>query len=232
MGAPEQHRWNGTSPGIPLSGIKIEAADAKELDKELARFRLAPLDVALHSDKNLARSIPAGTPWWTFDSDTDFCSRFAVLFPGPIFPSSFTTWATATFTGAEDTVAVSWNNPFTDTTYKVMCGAANITDGGPPVVVDVDGTTQTTTGITVRTSSRFTGTVDLVAYQVGAVPFADLHLSDLARLRSVIGKWRPAKATCVGAYAVAQGKFSAWPVGTMAQMLGVPSTIVNMTGSF
>lgn len=67
-------------------------------------------------------TIPAGTPWWTFDSQTDFCSRFAVLLP------------------------------------------------------------------------------------TGGVP------SDLATLRRVIAKWRPAKATCVGIYAVVSGKEWGFPV--------------------
>jgi hypothetical protein len=31
----------------------------------------------------VGRAIPAGNSWWTFDNNTDFCSRFAVLYPTP-----------------------------------------------------------------------------------------------------------------------------------------------------
>ncbi len=192
----------------------------------------AALDVALTPVAPATHIIPSGTPWWAIDLNTDFCSRFQVLFPGPAFPSSFTTWATATFTGAEDSVAVTWNNAFTDTTYKIEPGPATVTDGGGAINVAVDGTTISKTGCTVITTARFAGSVDLVAYQAGANPFADPHPADLTRLKSVIAKWMPRKATCLGVYVAAQGKFSAWPVSTMANMLGVPSTIVNVTGAF
>lgn len=35
------------------------------------------------------KTIPAGSAWWRFDDKTDFCSRFAVLFPGSL-PASWT----------------------------------------------------------------------------------------------------------------------------------------------
>ncbi len=35
------------------------------------------------------KTIPAGSEWWRFDDKTDFCSRFALLFPGPL-PASWT----------------------------------------------------------------------------------------------------------------------------------------------
>lgn len=159
------------------------------------------------------KPLPATQPWWTFDGNYDFTSRFAVLFPGPL-PSAAITWATATFDGTQDTVAVVWNNAFADTTYKIQVGPATITDGSGPVVADVDSTTKTISGITVRASARFTGTVDLLAYQAGANPFADFHPGDLSRLRTIIRRWQPGRATCVGIYVAAQGKFWGWPVRT------------------
>jgi len=33
------------------------------------------------------RSIPASQPWWKFDDNTDFCSRFAVVFTANQYPS-------------------------------------------------------------------------------------------------------------------------------------------------
>lgn len=177
------------------------------------------------------KTIPAGTPWCAFDSDTDFCSRFAILFPGPL-PSDFTTFGTATFTGAEDAVPVTWNNAFDDTGYHVLVGPPTVTDSAGPVLVDADGTTKTTTGVQVRTSERFAGTVDVLAWRDGQNPFCDLHPGDLARLQRAVAKWRPKKATCVGVYAVAQGKFWGWPPGPWAGSSSSwgPSSIVTLPG--
>lgn len=35
------------------------------------------------------KTIPVGNPWWRFDDNTDFCSRFAVIFGSPL-PASWT----------------------------------------------------------------------------------------------------------------------------------------------
>lgn len=177
------------------------------------------------------RSVPAGNPWWSFDnSNTDFSSRFAVLFPGPL-PGAFLTWATVPFSAALSGTA-TWNNVFPDTTYKVRVASVTVTDGGGAVSVSADGTTQTTTGIGLVASQPFTGSADVIAYQTGACPYADLHPADLARLQGVIRKWRPAKATCVGVYAVAQGSVFGWPVATWGTRTTTgPATIVSYAGA-
>ncbi len=189
------------------------------------------------------KPIPAGTvPWWAFDAtDLDavlgqFASRFAVLFPQPL-PSVFITAATATFTGVEDGSlahpwpTVTWPNVFPDTTYAVMPGAPVITDGSGPVIVAVDGTSKTTSSIAVKESAPFAGTVDMLAYQRGACPFADLHPVDLARLRSIIGKWRDGAKVCTGIHALVQGAFFDWPVRTFDSAGGTfgVSTVVSFT---
>lgn len=152
------------------------------------------------------------SPWWTFDARDYFCSRFAVLFPGPTFPPSLTTFGTATFTGTSS-ASVTWNNEFPDTTYRYLCGPATFSGGGL-VEVTPDSSTKSRTGITVNASAAFTGTADLIAWQSGSNPFADFHASDLSRLRTLISTWRPGNATCVGIYALAQGRFWGWPVET------------------
>jgi hypothetical protein len=161
-------------------------------------------------------------------SDTDYCNRFAILFPNP--PSPFLTFGRATFTSSDNAVA-TWNNPFPDTTYIVSPGPPVVTDGGGPVTVFADNTTKTTTGITIRASAPFTGYVDVHAWQQGANPFADLHPNDLARLQSIILAWRP-NALCVGVYAVAQGSMFGWTPATFSTRPTMgPSSVVRFQGA-
>jgi len=155
-------------------------------------------------------------PWWTFDQHNDHCSRFAVVFPEAPFPSAMTTVATAVFDGTTGAVAVTWNNAFPDTTYHILLAPATVTDGGGPVAVGLDGGTKTQTGITVNASYPFVGTVELLAWQDGANPFADFHPADLARLKNIIRTWKPARALCVGIACIAQGRLWGWPVGLWA----------------
>lgn len=71
--------------------------------------------------------------------------------------------ATAIFTGAEDSVAVTWvmvaGSAFT--APPAVTAGVNVSDGGGPVAVDV--VSVTTTGATVNPSARFTGTIELIA---------------------------------------------------------------------
>lgn len=165
--------------------------------------------------------------WWTFDSNTAHGSRFAVLFPsgGP----AFTTSGTAVFTGVEDGSTAhpwptaTWNNPFQDTTYKIQVGIPTVTDGAGAVVCNADNTTKTTTGVQIKASASFVGTVDVLAWEVGANPFADPHPNDLARLRRLINRWRPARALGMGVLVRAQGAQLGWPIrvlGVSGQTLG------------
>jgi hypothetical protein len=70
-----------------------------------------------------------------------------------------TATATATFTGAEDTVAVTYAG-ITSNPPKVFDGAV-VTDSGPAPIISITGA-PTNTGCTVATSARFTGTVNLL----------------------------------------------------------------------
>jgi hypothetical protein len=63
--------------------------------------------------------------------------------------------ATATFTGAEDTVAVSWTAMAGS--YVVLPGNPTITDGSGGVLVWL--TSVTSSGATVNISDRFSGSV-------------------------------------------------------------------------
>lgn len=195
---------------------------------------LSPLATVLTSNVTppsawqAGRSIPAGQPWWALDSDTDFCSRFSILFPGPL-PSYFMTCATAQFTES-DTATVAWNNAFADLTYSVRVDGVTA-PGGELVAVNADSKAKTLSGVTLRASAPFTGTVDVVAYQACANPLADLHPADLKRLQTLIRKWGPRKATCTGVYALVQGKFMAWPVQLQAANTMGPATIVRFPGA-
>lgn len=66
--------------------------------------------------------------------------------------------ATATFTGAEDTVAVVWSTALV--TSPVVTYGITVTDGQ---TLDADVTSITTTGCTVEPTARFVGTVELIA---------------------------------------------------------------------
>ncbi len=68
----------------------------------------------------------------------------------------------AVFTGAEDHVDVTWDDPFT-ADYFVSSGVV-VTDGGGPVAIAL--TTVTSTGLTVKTSAAFNGHVDLLGYGI------------------------------------------------------------------
>lgn len=223
-----------------LTGAPTAGVDPTPL---FGQVTCSPLSVALTSSVNpptatsAGRVIPAGTPWWMFaeaasanprPSDTDYCNRFAVLFPGPL-PTLFRTWATATFT-ASDAASVMWNNAFPSSSYAVNVGAPTITDGGGGVIVENDGAAQTPTGGVIRASGAFTGTVDVLAYPYGSNPLVNLHTADLARLQNCIGTWRP-NALCVGVYAVGQGKFMGWPVQSQVNNTMGPSTIVRFEGA-
>jgi len=231
-----------------LSGAPTAGQDPTSL---LVTTTCSALSVALTSNvtpptvSQAGRIIPATNPWWQFAesrsvnpnvSDTDYCNRFAVLFPGSPLPSAFMTSGVATFTGTEDGSlanpwpTVTWNNAFADTSYKIQVGAVTITGGLGPVSVAADNSSKTQTSVRIAASASFTGSVDVIAYQAGANPFADLHPADLSRLQSLIGTWRP-NALCVGVYAVAQGNVYGWPVATFSTRSAMgASSIVRFEG--
>lgn len=162
--------------------------------------------------------VPAGTPWWSFDLDTDWCSRFAIIFGGDLpLPGPFINAARATFDGTEDGSddhpwpAAVWPRPLDDNEYTVVLGPPV---GGAGVAVVGDGSNKTQRQIPIIASGPFVGYVDCLACPVGTNPFANLMAADLARVRSVIGKWKPAKAKCEGVYAIVAGRMQGWPKRT------------------
>lgn len=229
-----QQNGIGYNLSAPPNLDDIAAAPANGAPSWLVKTQLDQL-IAVNTPETRApvgatKTIPVGQSWWQLDNafNTDFCSRFQILFPGPVLPSWFVTAGRATFTNANSAVA-TFNNAFPSTSYNVDPSPPTITGGGP-ISVWADASTKTTTGITVFASDLFTGYVDVLAWQVGANPYADLHPSDLARLRAVIAKWKPAKATCLSINALVQGRFWGWPVATWSQnTTWQPSTVVKIS---
>jgi hypothetical protein len=171
---------------------------------------LGAIATDLTSSKPGGPTIPAGNPWWLFDGDTAFCSRFAVLLPTQ--PDFWMHRGVATFAGT-DTATVVWSQPFPSSAYQTVVGAVQTSDG--PVVVVVDSGSKTATGATLIASDAFTGTVDVFAWAAGENPLCCPSASALANLRRTIRLWRPAKAKCVGIYANTVGKFVGWPLRTV-----------------
>lgn len=68
--------------------------------------------------------------------------------------------ATASFNGTQDTVAVSYAN-ITSNPPTVIPGTPVVTDSSPTPLISIQGT-PTNTGCTVATSSRFTGSVNIL----------------------------------------------------------------------
>lgn len=171
--------------------------------------QLGTLIAPLMSSKAGGPTIPIGTPWWLFDSDTALCSRFGILLPTQ--PAFWMHKGTATFSGTS-TATVTWSQPFTSNVYQTVVGAPQTSDG--PVVVVVDSASKTTTGATLIASDAFTGTVDVFAWAAGENPLCCPNASALANLRRTIRLWRPGKAKCVAIYANTVGKYFGWPVRT------------------
>lgn len=224
---------NGLAYQLALPLPPFILGEAWDPTGNLITSSLSTLSVPLHSNITLSRSIPTGASWWTMDSNTDFCSRFEILFPGPL-PSYFVTHGTAVFTGAENgsTVpwpTVSWNNEFPDTSYHVQPSIPTAT--GPVIVYALDAT-KTMTGIQIGASAPFVGTVDVVAYGDGANPFGDLHPADLARLQNTVAKWKPERSVCLGVYALVQGNFIGWPVRTIGAIAPSVPSIAAFTAGF
>jgi hypothetical protein len=166
----------------------------------LSATNTALLPAPLTSGVNPAAPvIPAGTPWFSFDTNTEFGSRFAIMLPS--IPLSWLHHGVATFTGTS-TATVTWCNPFDSTAYDVMVGPPETADG--PVTLTV--TSQTTTGCTVVASGAFTGTADVIGWASGENPFEPNPSSvTLGRLRSVVRTWKPARSTCVKVYVFVSG---------------------------
>lgn len=192
-----------------LSGVPTAGQDPTSLlvitTLDAAAIPITPVSPSVNT-------IPANTPWWTFDSLNDMGNRFTILFPTSA--QCFTTCGRASFS-ATDNATVTWNNPnaFAETSYTVYAGLPVVTDT-PTSGVGVwhDPSAKTATSTLIRASEAFTGYVDVLAAPAGVDPIAWTSSIDLGRLQSIIRSWRPAKALCVGICVLVQGSFWGWPV--------------------
>lgn len=187
-------------------------------------------------------NVPAGSTWWTIDQSTEFGSRFVVLFPSTATWLSYTAIAffdtTDPVTLGEYAVA-TWNKPFDSASYNVLVSAFIPDDVGSPGnhYAWADGTTQTATSITVRLSEGATGTVKLLGWPDGVNPIVNLSAVGLGNLESIIQKWRPARATCAGVYALEQGRYFGYPPrtfddGPFAGGTFGPSSVIPLVGKW
>ncbi len=164
--------------------------------------------------EDASTSVTLGVPWWTIDAVDAMANRFVVLFPtsAPAFMCS----GTAVFDDT-DYATVTWNNPFTDSTYVVQPGAVY----GEMVTVSADLTTRTPTTCGIYASGPFTGSVDVKAWTAGANPFNDLHAGDLARVRRIIERWKPARTICVALYVITTAPVWGYPTTTTWGQVGL-----------
>lgn len=154
-------------------------------------------------------------PWWIFDENDEYTSRFALIFPDGI--AELGRLGRAVFTGTEDgSDANPWpiatfDLPFPDTDYLTTPGLP-ITDTPVSVATLDEGKTITT--VRVSASAPFVGYVPVLAWEVGAHPFANMPGAEITRLRRIVNDWRPAKARCMGAIVTVSGELWGWPQGT------------------
>jgi hypothetical protein len=185
-----------------LSSMPTAGTDPTSL---VVQTNLSTLPETLSSSASPYRTIPAGTPWWFFDSNTDLCNRFAIIYPS--WP--FSALTTAYFSGT-DSAAITWPFTFGSSVYSILVGAPVVTDGSGGVVLHADGTTQTTTGVTIRASGPFTGYASVVAYAAGVNPLNMFSSANSGQLQSVIATFRP-NAICVGVFAMQSGRQWGYP---------------------
>jgi hypothetical protein len=157
-----------------------------------------------------SKTIPSGNPWWRIDDRTDLCNRFEVLFPSGA--PALMTYGIATFSGT-NTATVVWNNPlrFSDTSYLTLVGGPVVSTGSPPASISEDFASRTTTGTVINSAGAWTGYVLVIAWPVGANPFANISDGDLNALRTLIRRWKPACTRCVGIRILSSGLMWGWP---------------------
>lgn len=186
---------------------------------------IAPLtsSVLPPTTSSAGRSIPAGNSWWEFDFNTDFTNRFAIICPS--WP--FSALALANFVNS-DSAAVTWPVPFGSASYSVIYGVPNDT-----VSLYVDGTTQFTTGVTIRSSAPWTGQVWVTGFANGVNPLNWFGTASFGALQSIITNWRP-NALCMGVIALQSGRMWGYPTTNKWGDGGTwgGSTTIVLTGAF
>lgn len=212
-----------------LSAMPTPGGDPTSL---VVQTNAPTLSTILTSAVSPYRTIPSGTPWFQLGTDlnTDLCNRFAIIFPSWPFAALTTAYFTAT-----DNVAVTWPFTFGSTSYSIQIGTPVVTDGSGGVVLHADGTTQTTAGVTIRSTAPFTGYASVVAYTAGVNPLNTWSSASAGTLQRIISTFRPT-ALCAGVFAIQSGRMWDYPTGSTWDGLGgqwdVPSSIATIIGSF
>lgn len=164
-----------------FSGTPVAGHDPTSL---VQIIQAAPLTSPLTGNPPANHVIPAGTPWYAFDTNVDLTNRFAVL----AITWAFSTLGTATFNNS-DTAVVTWVIPFDDALYNVQIGPA--TDG-----IILSSGSETTTDTTITASAPWTGTVQVIGYQTGISPMNYWSSSSFSDVKKIIKTFRP-NALCV-----------------------------------
>ena len=120
--------------------------------------------------------------------------------------------------------------PFPDANYGIFWGPPNA-----PVVINADGTTKTNTGITLRSSGEYNGSIPVVAWEAGVSPFNLWSATSTGVLQSIIRNFR-SNARCTGVYALQAGRMWDYPVGATWDGYGgawdAPSVVSQIIGGF
>lgn len=189
---------------VQQNGLAYTLASAPDVDTD-------PTTILTITELGLNYNVGdmTGVPWWTFDDRNDLCARFAIIINTP--PSNYLISTRAFFDGTQDSVVCPfW--PMDGTTYNTLLSAVS-QDGSSPVV-SIDSTLSTASTVTVVTSARFTGYVDVLVWLDGSDPFCSPSLSTQNLLRTIVNRWKPAKATFMGTTVVVNGVLWGWPIGT------------------
>lgn len=168
------------------------------------------------------RTIPAGTPWFFFDSNTDFCSRFAVI--APKWPFSALAWATF---NNSDSAVVTFPFTFPDANYGLVYGMPS-----DNVVLSEDGTVRSTTQATIRASAPWTGSVPVIAWESGVNPLNFFSDASVGALKNTIKKWKPAKATCMGVLSIVSGRVLGYGGHTLGDGGVLGGSVSQILGAF
>jgi hypothetical protein len=166
-----------------------------------------------HVRPSTATPIPELYPWYKFDGDVEWCSRFAVLLMSQ--PATWRHQAVAVFDGTSTIATATWSQPFDAASYHVLVGAW---EGDAFVIPAAPPAGRSPTAQTVEIADPYVGRVSLLAWDDDENPLCCPSDSTLASLRRLINLWRPAKAKCVGIYALVRGRFEDYPTVTNAQM--------------
>jgi hypothetical protein len=182
-----------------LSGAPTAGVDPTSL---LVASNTSATTTTLTSTAAPYRTIPAGTPWFDFDGNTDMCNRFAIILPSWPFAA-----ITQVYFNNSDSAVATWPVPFSTAVYSVIYGVPS-----DAVILSVDGTTQTTTSVTLRSSAPWTGSVWVIGFASGVSPFTTFGTTQLGILKKVIQTWRP-NAQCMGVFAITSGELWDYPTG-------------------